>query len=103
MRRHCLGIVGVALAVFALAGCGETPSADKGSPDSKGANREQINSLANDMKKNMQEKTYLKKAEEPGKPAGESKEAGESKPAGESKGAGESKPATEPKPATKSE
>lgn len=107
MRRQPLGIAGIVLAALALAGCGEDQEIQQGTVPFSGTNTQPLDGLRNDMQKKMQDKSYVKKDDEGGKTAGESKGAGaakpaaESKPADASKPAGESKPAPESKPAAK--
>jgi hypothetical protein len=83
---HPVGIVGVVLGALALAGCGEDPGIQQGTVPFKGTSTEgALDSLKDEMQKNMRNRPYLKRDDESGKPADASKGAGESKPAAESK------------------
>ena len=79
-------IAGIAIAALALAGCGEDPGIQQGTVPFKGTPTEgALDSLKDEMQKNMRSRAYLKRDDESGKPADASKGAGESKPAAESK------------------
>jgi hypothetical protein len=100
MRPQPLAIAGIALAALALAGCGEDPGVEQGTVPFTGTNTAPLDPLSSEMKKKMQDKSYVKKSDGNGEPAAESKGAGESGPAAESRPSTESKPAGESKPTT---
>jgi hypothetical protein len=83
MRRHHLPWI--VLGSLALAGCGEDPGVESGSVPFKAAPTAGLDSMKAEMQKNMREKAYLKKDDEPGKPAAAPREAGESKSSAETK------------------
>jgi hypothetical protein len=103
--RRSLRIAGIALGLLASTGCGEDPGIQKGTVEFKGSPPEGLDSMAKEMQKNMQNRSYLKEKEanEAAKPADASKEAAETKPAAKSASEAETKPAAEAKSATKGE
>jgi hypothetical protein len=109
MRRQTPALAAIALAALALDGCGEDPGIQQGTVPFQGTNTAPLDPLTSQMKKKMQDKSYVNKSEEGDKPAGESKPTTESRPAADSKPAADSrpegdsaKPAAGPRPATES-
>jgi hypothetical protein len=103
MSRRPPRIAGIALAALATIGCGEDPGIEKGSVPFKGTNTSSLAPLRDDMTKNMQNRSYLKKSEADGRPAAVPDGAGGSGPAAAAKPAGEPGPAAGSAPAAGSE
>jgi hypothetical protein len=105
MSRRPPRTAGIALAALATLGCGEDPGIEKGSVPFKGTNTSSLAPLRDDMTKNMQNRSYLKKSEDAGRPAAAPEGVGGSgpgaaaKPAGEPGPAAGSAPAAGPRPA----
>jgi hypothetical protein len=93
--RYSGRIAGTAMAVLALAGCGEDPATSEGVMPFQGTNTSALDPMRREMQKSMQTKGYMKKSDEDGKPAVASQGVGESQPATESKPAKSAKPSTE--------
>jgi hypothetical protein len=94
VRPHHPGIIGTALAMLALAGCGEDPGIEQGSVPFKKSPGEPYASQIDEMKKVSREQAYVKKGVEGGKPAADSGPVPDSKPAADSGPAADTKPAT---------
>lgn len=79
-RHHPRRIAGLAAAALALAGCGEDPGIEEGVVPPRGTDTSSLAPLRDDMIKNMQDRSYLKKSGGEGESAATSGGAAGSKP-----------------------